>query len=140
MTSLHYFYKKCMGTTKENLYFDIEVEGLKNKHMIATSSTFLLSFALVSNTWMPICSANFIASSLSTTFLSGSSSLLPTIGECKAHSINKQIRIYSIDYKIPKKQDGNLVEQVTCNKKSTYPKFSILYHNFDQFHVTTFSR
>ena len=45
---------------------------------IHTSSTFLLSFALVSNTWIPICSANFTASSFTTTFFSGLSSLLPT--------------------------------------------------------------
>ena len=45
---------------------------------IRTSSTFLLSFALVSNTWIPICSANFTASSFTTTFFSGLSSLLPT--------------------------------------------------------------
>ena len=44
-----------------------------------TSSTFLLSFALVSNSLIPICSANLCASSVSTTFLSGQSSLLPTI-------------------------------------------------------------
>lgn len=43
-----------------------------------TSSTFLFSFALVSNRLMFIWSANFWASAVSTTLESGESSLLPT--------------------------------------------------------------
>jgi hypothetical protein len=45
---------------------------------ILTDSTLRLSLALVSNNVMPICSAKFAASSVTTTFFSGQSSLLPT--------------------------------------------------------------
>ena len=44
-----------------------------------TSSTFLLSFALVSNSWIPIWSAKRRASAGSTCFRSGASSLFPTL-------------------------------------------------------------
>ena len=47
-----------------------------------TSSTLMLSFALVSNSSMPICSAKRCASCVSTTLRSGSSSLLPTTTSC----------------------------------------------------------
>lgn len=45
---------------------------------ILTSSTLMFSLALVSNNWIPICWANVCASSVTTTFRSGSSFLLPT--------------------------------------------------------------
>ena len=45
------------------------------------SSTFLLSLALVSNSWIPIWLAKRWASSVRTTFRSGISSLFPTITE-----------------------------------------------------------
>ena len=28
---IHYFYNKCLGTRKENLYFDIGDKGIKNR-------------------------------------------------------------------------------------------------------------
>lgn len=43
-----------------------------------TSSTLMFSFALVSNRLIPICSANFCASVVSTTLELGSSFLFPT--------------------------------------------------------------
>ena len=46
--------------------------------LLLTSSTLMFSFALVSNSWMPICCAKVWASAVSTTFLSGSSFLFPT--------------------------------------------------------------
>ena len=48
------------------------------------SSTFLLPFALVSNSWMPTCDENLLASSVRTTSLSGMSSLFPTT---RQHSV-----------------------------------------------------
>ena len=50
-----------------------------------TSSTFLFSLALVSKKGMFICCANFWASLVGTTFLSGSSSLLPTETEIRVY-------------------------------------------------------
>ena len=44
-----------------------------------TSSTLMFSFALVSYKSIPICSENFCASSVCTTFFSGQSFLLPTM-------------------------------------------------------------
>ena len=76
---------------------------------IRTSSTFLLSFALVSNTWIPICSANFTASSFTTTFFSGLSSLLPTWEKQNKIKLQRCISTKYHRYYKPGLQTANLI-------------------------------
>lgn len=70
--SLH-LYRKFSHSGHTKLHWS------QNAFIKRTSSTFMLSFALVSNNLIPIWSANRWASSVNTTFLSGASFLFPTV-------------------------------------------------------------